>query len=101
MSDDYIKPSTRPITDPVESSIEARTWSEFREAGMVFAANKVLHMFGWCLVFAVDEQSGLRYCYPARTRYRGLAPEPDRAGTQRLYRWVCDAAGSLAKETES
>ena len=101
MSDavDYIEPSTRPVTDPVESAIEARTWNEFREAGMLYAANKVLHMFGWCLIFATDELSGCRYCYPARTRYRGFAPEPDRAGTQRLNQWMRGAAESLVKET--
>lgn len=101
MSDDCIKPSTRPITDSVESPIEARTWHEFRESGMVYAANKVLHMFGWCLVFATDEQSGLQYCYPARTFYRGFAPESERAGTQRVNQWMRDAAKALAKETES
>lgn len=100
MSDDvdYIKPSTRPVTDPVESAIEARTWNEFRESGMVYAANKVLHMFGWCLVFATDEQSGLQYCYPARTLYRSFALESECAGTQRLNQWMRDAAESLAKE---
>ena len=48
------------------AQIEARTWAEFSDAGMLWWLNRILHTFGWSIV--IDGESA----FPARTEWLGF-----------------------------
>lgn len=59
------------------------SWAAFADSGMLWWVNRVLHPFGWVLVFewVGPEASGEpAKVYPARTTCRGFTPEVDDAG---------------------
>ena len=34
--------------------VDRKTWKEFRESGLLWFINTILHMFGWAIVVDVD-----------------------------------------------
>ncbi len=49
---------------------------QFREAGMLWAINRVLHIFWWAIVVSTDDETGGTLdAYPVRTEWRGFARE--------------------------
>ena len=61
--------------------VEKKTWKEFRETGFLWAANRILHMFGWSIVVEVDKTTGeITSVYPARVKFRGFSEEMEREG---------------------
>lgn len=71
------------------------SWEVFRETGMLWAANRTLHVFGWAVVVVTDESGVAIDVYPARTEYRGFSPKSDARGFQRVAAWVERAADAL------
>ena len=58
---------------------EKKTWTEFRESGLLLFVNTFLHIFGWVIVIEMDDD-GNESAYPARTSWRGLPEDAmDRA----------------------
>lgn len=56
--------------------MKKKTWEEFRETGLLLFINQILHVFGWCIVFDFDDQTGaLKSVYPCKTKFRGFAGE--------------------------
>lgn len=48
-----------------------KTWQEFKDSGLLWFVNTILHTFGWAIVIYEDE-GGIQEIYPARTKYRGF-----------------------------
>lgn len=93
-----IGPKLIPAHAEVEG-VQRRGWSEFREAGMVYAANTILQWFGWSLVVCYDDKSGkLLDVYPARADHRGFSAESSASGIERLTRWMEKASPALLAE---
>jgi hypothetical protein len=92
--------ATRPVTDPVQHAMERRTWDEFRSTGLLYLTNKVLHAFGWVIVWAKDDETGAVSAFPARTSYRTHSPESEASGQQRLQAWVRDGFDAVVQETK-
>lgn len=56
-----------------EGKLRPCTWDAFRKTGLLRFVNSFLHIFGWCLVFEFDEETGLvTRVYPARCSYDGF-----------------------------
>lgn len=53
------------------------TWDEFLNAEMLWFVNRLLHVFGWAIVFACDENDNIIEVYPARTQQLGFALDVD------------------------
>ena len=48
--------------------IERKSWEEFRNAGLLWWINMILHTFGWAIT--VDLKDGkIIDCYPARVKF--------------------------------
>ena len=86
---------------PVEAGTNRRhSWGAFREAGMLWAINRVLHMFGWAIVVEVDDDSGETVgAYPVRTEWRGFPRDREDLGYQRTAEWMEKAAVAIREET--
>jgi len=91
----HVEPS-----DPVEPGTNRRhSWDQFREAGMLWAINRVLHIFGWAIVVSTDDETGETLgAFPVRTEWRGFPPDREELGYRRTSNWMKRAGPALAEE---
>jgi hypothetical protein len=79
--------------------IKEKNWEEFRASGMLWCANRILHMFGWALVFELEDDDTFRRCYPARVKFRGFHEIVEARGFQDLSLYLKDNINEIAEET--
>lgn len=77
--------------------INKKTWEEFRESGMLFVANTILHFFGWALVVNI-ENGHLVEVYPARVEYRGFSEEVTETCHKRVAKYLLENISELYEE---
>jgi hypothetical protein len=46
--------------------IAGRSWEEFRESGLLWWINMILHTFGWAIVLNINDDGEVLEVYPAR-----------------------------------
>jgi hypothetical protein len=78
--------------------LERRTWEQFRETGLVWWVNRLLHVFGWVLVMNFDESGDLTEVYPARTAFRGFDEGTETREHLKLHKYLTHNAGQLEVE---
>ncbi len=77
-------------------------WTEFRETGLLWFINTILHLFGWAIAVELDEQTGeVISCYPKRCNYRGFTVDCNTQGYIRLSKYLQENIDELVKEAES
>ncbi len=82
-----------------EGTNRRHTWDEFREAGLLWWANRALHVFGWAIVVSTDDETGeYREAYPVRTEWRGFPRDREELGYRRVSKWMKRAAVALDDE---
>ena len=74
---------------------------EFRESGMLWFINTILHVFGWAIFISLGEDGEAAEMYPARTAYRGFESESNDRGYQRVSRFMLENAARLVAEAET
>ena len=74
--------------------IERKSWEEFRNAGLLWWINMILHTFGWAITVDLID------CYPARVKFRGFGEENNTEGYQKVSQYMRDNAGKLFEEAE-
>lgn len=75
------------------------TWSEFRESGLLWFINTILHVFGWAIVLDMENDE-VKTAYPARVRYRGFDLEINDKGYERINKYMMNNAKTLYDEAE-
>lgn len=80
--------------------INKKEWSEFRSTGLVLIINQILHIFGWALVFEI-ENNEVKSVYPARVKFRGFDNESTDEAYKKLSQFMLDNAAELNKEVQS
>jgi hypothetical protein len=66
-------------------STTRKTWKDFEKAGMLWFVNRLLHVFGWVIVFVEDDKTGeIQEVWPARTTMLGFELEVDEAGQKKF-----------------
>lgn len=69
--------------------IERKSWKEFRDSGFLWAANRILHMFGWSIVVEIDKDTGdITSVYPARVKFRGFSEEVEKEGFKNTSKYL-------------
>jgi hypothetical protein len=62
-----------------------KTWKAFEKAGLLWFVNRLLHVFGWVIVFVEDDKTGeIQEVWPARTTMLGFEHEVDEAGQKKF-----------------
>ena len=79
--------------------IDKRTWKEFRDTKLLWWVNRTLHLFGWAIVFATDEDDKLVDVFPARVKFRGFDQEIETDGFKGLSIYLLNNIKELEKET--
>ena len=55
------------------------SWQEFRDSGMLWWINMILHTFGLAIAFEM-EGGEVKEVYPARVKYRGFGEKNNTEG---------------------
>ena len=81
--------------------LDESTWKEFQGTGLIWWINRMLHLFGWAIVFEVDGEAGeVVRVYPARCKFRGFSAATETEGFHRLTRHLNDEMLTLLHETK-
>ena len=79
--------------------MEKKSWADFRECGLLWFVNNLLHVFGWAIIVELDDSGELSSCYPARVAFRGFSSNSNEKGYQNVSKFMKDNAETLYKET--
>jgi hypothetical protein len=80
--------------------INQKTWKEFRETGLFWWINQLLHTFGWALVLEIDENGEVTSAYPARVKFRGFNESLNTDGYIKVSKYLKENAEELLKESQ-
>jgi len=80
--------------------VKKGTWEEFRKCGLLWWANRILHLFGWAIVYSYDENDDIKEVYPARVKYRGFDGDVEEKGHQNLTEYLKNNIADLSDETK-
>lgn len=78
--------------------VDKRSWKEFRNSGMLWWGNMILHTFGWAIVLELDDDGEVVQVFPARVKYRGFSEKSNSTGYKRVSQYMKDNAEDLVKE---
>lgn len=79
--------------------VTKRSCDEFRNNGLLWWINMILHTFGWAIVTEVDEGK-IVDVYPARVKFRGFGEKNNTEGYIKVSQFMKDNAEILLKESE-
>ena len=86
--------------------VEKKGWKEFRESGLLWWINMILHTFGWAIVFNVATEDDENYLkddiidvYPARVKFRGFDECSNTEGYQKISKYMKENAERIERET--
>lgn len=77
-----------------------KTWKEFRETGLLWWINTMLHMFGWAIVVEFNDKGDISEAYPARVKYRGFSEKCNTEGYKKVSKYLLDNIDELEKESK-
>jgi len=84
---------------PIEKNVEHRTWDDFRNNGLLFYINTILHFMGWAIVVEVDTETKLvTNCYPARVKYRGFDEQSQDEEHAKVAEYLANSAPNFPEE---
>jgi len=72
--------------------MKRETWKTFRDEGMLWWLNRILHTFGWSIVVEVNEEDeAVGDVYPARTTWLGFDAETNEKRLQEFREGVMES----------
>lgn len=80
--------------------IERKTWKEFQDAKLLWWVNRILHAFGWAIVFDVVDGT-VADVYPARVKFRGFDESAEADGFAGLTEHLKSNISDLLQEARS
>ena len=85
------------INDPM---VTKKTWEEFRNTGLLWWINQILHTFGWAIAYALTDDDQLVEVYPVRVKYRGFGDKEITEGYQKVSQYLKDNIDELLQESK-
>ena len=76
--------------------VEKKSWTEFREAGMLYVTNLILQCFGWSLVYEKDGDE--IKTYPVITKYRGFSTKANEEGHAKVGKYCREHSAEIFNE---
>lgn len=80
--------------------VSKKLWKEFRDSGLLWWINMILHTFGWSIVVDVEEDGTIINAYPARVKYRGFDSKYNSIGYMQVSEYLNKESESLLKESK-
>ncbi len=79
--------------------IDKKTWKEFRDSGLLWWVNMILHTFGWAIIVDIEADGSIIKAYPARVKYRGFGEKYNSIGYKQVSKFMKENAEQLEKES--
>lgn len=79
--------------------IKQKSWKEFKDSGMLWWINQALHIFGWAIVFEIEDNE-IKNVYPARVKFRGFSEATQERGYINVSKYMKENAKELLLEAE-
>lgn len=80
--------------------VEKKSWKEFRESGLFWWINMILHTFGWAIVLDIDDGK-ITNAYPARVKFMGFDEGNNTEGYIKVSEYMNANAQTLEDEARS
>ena len=80
-----------------ETMINKISWKEFKDSGMLWWINMILHTFGLAIVFDMKDGE-IKEVYPARVKFRGFGEKNNTEGYIKVAKYLNDNSEELLKE---
>jgi len=79
--------------------VTKKEWGEFRNTGLLLFINQILHVFGWAIVFEIDEEI-IKSVYPARVKFRGFDNDSVSECYSKITDYLKDNIEELSNESK-
>lgn len=79
--------------------VTKKSWKEFRDCGLLWWVNMILHTFGWAIVFNIDGDD-VKEVYPARVKYRGFDEKSNTDGYIKVSEYLKNNSIDLEAESK-
>lgn len=79
--------------------VNKKSWKEFRESGLIWWINMILHTFGWAIVLNIKENGEITEAYPARVKFRGFDEKDNAEGYIKVSEYLKNNSQELLKES--
>lgn len=76
------------------------SWKDFKDSGLLWWINTILHTFGWAIVLEESER-GAYSAYPARVPFRGFSEEANTEGYQKVSTYLKDNIKDIEHEAKN
>jgi len=80
--------------------VTRKTWKEFRECGLLWWINMLLHTFGWSIIINVEDNGEITEVYPARVKFRGFGEKDNTEGYIKVSEYLKINAEDLEAESK-
>ncbi|WP_432400962.1 hypothetical protein [Wukongibacter sp. M2B1] len=80
--------------------VAKKSWKEFRECGLLWWINMILHTFGWAIVCNIDDNGNIKEVYPARVKFRGFSEEDNTKGYVKVTEYLNKESSKLLEESK-
>jgi hypothetical protein len=83
-------------------AVTPKTWQDFRNSGMFFFINSILHAFGWAICIETDtETKEIVGCYPARVKFRGFPEDAQAEEHIKIAKYLAENSHEFVEDAES
>lgn len=82
------------------SEKEKNQWKEFRESGLLWWINMILHTFGWALEITFDDKGEIIRGYPKKVNYRGFGAKQNSIGYSKVSNYLQENIGEIMSAFE-
>ncbi|MDR3595114.1 hypothetical protein [Clostridium sp.] len=72
---------------------------EFRDSGLLWWINTLLHTFGWAIVYEINDENEAINMYPARVKFRGFDEKSNDEGYQKVSKYLLENIEQIEKES--
>jgi hypothetical protein len=80
--------------------IDKKSWKEFKDSGLLWWTNMILHTFGWAIVFSIKDDGTISNVYPARVKFRGFDEKNNTEGYIKVSEYMKENATELTEESK-
>lgn len=85
----------------MDNMVDKKTWQEFKDSGLLWWINMILHTFGWAIVFEISKRGKIINVYPARVKYRGFDMKSTENGYIKVSKYMDENSKELLEEARS
>lgn len=79
--------------------VKKKSWQEFRDSGLLWWINMILHTFGWAITVEMEDGK-ITDAYPARVKFRGFADKNNTDGYIKVSKYMKENAKKLLEEAK-